>query len=95
MESSVPARVTPIVSPDSVIASWKCLVGTISATTTVPSSTHCVPNAHSPHPVTETAIRFSLRQFHVSVESSVIANVTFVAVPLEGTLPVPVQPVQR
>jgi hypothetical protein len=62
--------------------------------TVVPSSTHCVPNAHVPVPVAVTAIWYCVFQFQVSVESSPIVNVTFVAVPLAGTLPVPVQPVQ-
>ena len=65
-----------------------------AAVVVVPSGIHCAPKLHSPQPVTETQIWFSLCQFHESAESSSIVNVTFVPVPLAGTLPVPVHPVQ-
>ena len=66
----------------------------IVAVAVVPSSTHSVPNEQPPTPDMMTAIRFCIFQFQVSVDPSVMENDTFVAVPLAGTLPVPVQPVQ-
>ena len=67
---------------------------TISATAVSPSAIHCDPKEEEP-PETETETSACVFQFHVSVEFSRIVNVTFVPVPFAGTLPVPVQPVQK
>lgn len=66
----------------------------MAAVAVEPESTHFVPKEQEPAPDAVTAIWYCVFQFHVSVESFVIVNVTFVAVPDAGTLPVPVQPVQ-
>ena len=93
MEILEPATVTPSESPDRTIE-YGCVVGTMVAVTIAPSSTHWVPNEQLPAPEAVTAIRFCVFQFQVSSESSVMVNVVFVPVPLEGTLPQPVHPVQ-
>ena len=93
-ESVVPSSVTPsATSPESAM-SKRCVDGTSPIVSVLPFRTHFGAKSVDPSPVTATSIQTFVTHFHSIEESRVIVNETFDLVPLAGTLPVPVQPVQ-
>ena len=92
--SVAPSSVTPSATSPESATSKRCVSGFKPISSVFPSAVHCGANDVVPPDVTAMSIQCSVRQFQTRVESSSIVKENEVPVPLAGTLPVPVQPVQ-
>ena len=92
--SVAPSSVTPSSTSPESATSKRCVAGFKPISSVSPAAVHCGANDVVPPDVTATSIQCSVRQFQTTVESSSIVKETDIPVPLAGTLPVPVQPVQ-